>query len=100
MNALGNWFTDSTPRGCRTRAALGGVVWLAVVAGSQPGWAEALLLLAPLVVVPLGLALLVPALPGPDTRPLRLVALTQFPAALLLSGVFLLPSGLAAAALT
>jgi hypothetical protein len=91
--------SDSTPGSWRTRAALGGAVWLAFVAAVQPGWAEALLLLAPLVAVPLGLALLIPAQGEPDTRSLRLAALGQLPAALVLLGVFLLPAGPGAAAL-
>src|SRR5262245_21427760 len=95
MSAPGNLLADSTPGGCRARAALGGAVWAVVIAWLQPGWAEALLWLAPLVVVPLGLALLVPTGHEPAARPLRLAALAQVPAALLLVGVLLLPSGLA-----
>src|SRR5262249_19239859 len=50
--------------------------------------------------VPLGLALLVPTGHEPGAWALRLGARTQLPAALLLAGVLLLPSGLAAAAFT
>jgi hypothetical protein len=98
MSGYTNLLTDRTPGGCRARATLGGAVWLAVVAVLQPGWAESLLWLAPLVAVPLGLALLVSAEGEPGARPLRLAALAQLPAALLLVGVFLLPSGVGAAA--
>jgi hypothetical protein len=96
MSSVAATLRYSTPAVCRTRAALGGILWLAFVAAVQPGWAESLLLLAPLVVFPLGLALLLPRRQG---AVLRLAAAVQLPAAVSLLGAFALPSGVAAVAL-
>ena len=46
-------------RWCLRSAAAGVAAWAVALALLQPGWAPALFLLAPLVIVPLGLALLV-----------------------------------------
>jgi hypothetical protein len=86
-----------TSGGCRARAALGALVWLTFVVAVLPGWAEALLLLAPLVVVPLGLALLLPPGHPPSTGWLRAAAVVQLPAALPLLGAMSRPAGPVAA---
>jgi hypothetical protein len=95
MSSVTAMLAHSTPGACRARATLGGVIWLAFVAAVQPGWAEALLLLAPLVVFPLGLALLIPRTQGAVWRQATAV---QLPAAVILLGAFALPSGVAAVA--
>src|SRR5262249_2956650 len=67
-------------------------VWL------QPGWAEAILLFAALVAVPLGLALVDQ---GSEARQLLSTGLIlQLPAAILLTVAFTLPAGIVAAALS
>jgi hypothetical protein len=66
------------------------MVWLAFVAAVQPGWAESLLLLTPLVIFPLGLALLIARGEAPAAR-LRLAAAVQLPAAAILPAAFALP---------
>src|SRR5262245_43176279 len=84
------------------RALAGGVVWVIGLAITRPNpfdpaWAEALLVLAPLVLVPLGLDLVLRG--GPVGRLARLTGVVQLPAALALGLAFLLPQGPAAAAL-
>lgn len=81
-------------------AAVGAVVWVGVVAWMLPtpfhtDWAVALLLLAPLVLVPLVLGR-----DGGDTRLDRVIALSQPPAAVLLVAAFVLPEGTTAGVLT
>src|SRR5262249_41089635 len=66
----------------------------------RPGWAESLLLLAPLAIFPLGLALLAPRTRAPGGAVLRLASVVQLPAAVILLGAFALPSGAAAVACT
>ncbi|MEX2118856.1 MAG: YndJ family transporter [Pirellulales bacterium] len=83
----------------------GGVVWLATLALLRPSplettWAHLLLMLAALVYLPLGLRLVPLRASGRAGRLLRAAALLQLPAALLLGCAYLLPQGLAAAALT
>jgi hypothetical protein len=84
------------------RAALvGALAWVVVLPGLRPGWPEAMLLLASLVVVPLGLGLVAPA--DPESRrawPRRVAGRLQLPAALVLVASFARPSGPLAAALT
>jgi hypothetical protein len=99
MRTLGPLLMFLTRPGCRARAALGGFVWLAFTLATLPGWAEALLLLGPLVVLPLGLALLLPRDADPGATPLRGAAGVQLPAALPLLGAVILPAGPVAAAL-
>jgi hypothetical protein len=88
------------PKTCRGRAAFGGAFWLAFVAAVGSGWAESLLLLAPLVVFPLGLALLLARNQTPGRAVLRLATAVQLPAAVILLGAFVLPSATAAIACT
>ncbi len=84
-------------------AILCAAAWIVFVARTRPspfetGWAVALLLLAPLVLVPLGLRLVEP----PDGRAawaFRAAVVLQAPAALALVGAFALPAGPAAGAL-
>jgi hypothetical protein len=96
----------SDPRAyCLSSAVLGGTVWLlwiTVVRPTplQPAWAAALLLLNPLVLVPLGLRLIMSALPEENCLPWRLAVRLQPPAALLLVASFALPTGETAALLT
>jgi hypothetical protein len=81
------------------RTFAGGVVWLLIVACWHPsafetGWANALLLLAPLVQVPLGLSLAeAPDRTGRPCALLRAATHLQLPAALLLALSFALPAG-------
>lgn len=85
----------------------GAVVWVVSLLVLRPSpldiiWAKFLLLLAPLVLLPLGLRLARSACSATDDRldrPWRTVTLAQPPTALLLCGAFLLPQGFAAAAL-
>ncbi len=88
-----------------TRALVGGVAWVLALIWLSPSpfetvWAQALLVLAPLCVLPLGLAL-VP--PGDEnharTRLLRAALLLQPPSALFLASAYLLPQGPYSAAL-
>jgi len=80
----------------------GGAIWGAALLGVRPAptdtaWAVALLLLAPLVLVPCGLGLLGPSLPAASARGAwRLAVVLQFPAALLLGVGFCLARGLPA----
>jgi hypothetical protein len=100
MNPFVTLLAGDSRSACGIRAALGGVAWLAGMAALQPGWGVALLLLAPLVVVPLGMPLLAEAVAGPAAGWVRYAAALQFPAALLLFAVAALPPGPAAAAFT
>src|SRR5262249_29799814 len=93
-------FAERTPGGCRARAALGAVAWAIYSAVLQPAWADSLLLLAPLVLLPLGLALLVGSGGETGARLLRVAARVQLPAALPLLGALALPAGPTAAILT
>jgi hypothetical protein len=91
--------TDSLFLSARVRALAGGVLWtagllLALPSPFDPAWAKALLLLAPLVLVPLGLDLA--ATTGTVGRPIRLwhvVTCLQLPAAVLLGTAYFLPQG-------
>ena len=69
-------------------AGAGAVAWLAGVAALRPELAVVLLLLAPLVVVPLGLRLL-----AEGTVVWRVLGWVQWPAALALLGAFAAPQG-------
>jgi hypothetical protein len=101
MNLCRLILTGTSAPACRARAAVGAVAWLAGVALLQPGWGAALLLLAPLVAVPLGLALLAPEAGAREGASAWRVALVlQLPAALLLLAGLTLPAGLPAAAFT
>jgi hypothetical protein len=88
------------------RPLLGGVIWIAAVVWVRPspfdtGWAVVLLLLAPLVLVPLGLRLANrPPENGGVSLLLRAAATLQLPAAVLLVLAFALPPGDVAAALS
>jgi hypothetical protein len=89
-----------------TAAWIGGAIWLAALLVIRPSpfdvaWARLLLLFAPLVLVPLAFRLVALSTGTADTDPLwRVIRGLQLPAAVSLSGAFLLPQGLAAAALT
>ena len=93
--------SPGTGRRYRQLTALaGGLVWATSIGVLRPGWPEAMLLLASLVVVPLGLDLLAP--PGPHGRHARLWSVAhglRAPAAWALVASFALPPGRAAAAL-
>ena len=85
-------------------ALVGAVVWVVALLVLRPSpleviWAKFLLLLAPLVLLPLGLRLARSAADDGLDRPWRAVTLAQPPAALLLGGAFLLPQGFTAAVL-
>lgn len=90
----------------RVSAAAGGTVWIALLVLRPPSpssadWAVSLLLLAPLVLVPLGLRLVEPEDFGSAAgRWWRISAFLQLPAALALAAAFLLPKGPAAAVLS
>lgn len=75
-------------------ASVGALVWSIAVALLQPGWAAALFLFAPLVLTPLGLALVtvVDRSIG-DSRTWQAIIGAQLPAALLLLPAFALPPG-------
>src|SRR5687768_11273115 len=78
---------------CLGCSLFGGAVWLIWAAlirpdPFQPAWAVTLLLLAPLVLVPLGLRLV---LPERQPQALRLAVYLQLPAALLLLASFSMP---------
>src|SRR5262249_48263664 len=85
---------------------VGVVVWSTALIVLQPSpfdtaWAHALLLLAPLVLVPLGLCLVGPQQAiGKPARLWRFAVILQLPTALLLGWAFLLPQGRVAAALS
>jgi hypothetical protein len=98
MSALRGLLYGVAPDGWRARAAAGGLAWVGGVCLLQPGWSPALLLLAPLVVIPLGLALLPPASETQAARLWRVAACVQLPAALLVLGVYRGAPGVVAAA--
>jgi hypothetical protein len=87
-------------------ALVGAVLWGAALILLRPhpfdtAWAKALLMLAPLVLLPLGLRLVgLHSLTGGQDRRRRIAVHLQLPAALLLGWAFLLPQGLPAAALS
>lgn len=99
-------------RAAGARAAVGAALWLAFLllerpGPFEPGWIPALLLLAPLVLVPLGVGLAEASSPadrpagggnGPEGL-LHLAATLQLPAAALLAASYLLRQGLLAAVL-
>lgn len=95
----------SLPRRLPSSVLLGALFWAVFVAVVRPGpldpaWIHALLLLAPLVLVPLGLALA--ETPGGGGRADRLLVLAgklQLPAAAVLAAAYLLPQGPLAAVL-
>jgi hypothetical protein len=95
IGSLATWF--STKPGLRA-VATGLLTWAAWLAALRPGWPAAMLLLAALVIVPLGLGLVAP----PETRgrragPWRAAVRLRLPAALALAASFALPAGAAAA---
>jgi hypothetical protein len=75
----------------------GVLVWAAALGVLRPGWPEAMLLLASLVIVPLGLGLIAP--PGRHARLRTAADRLRVPAAWTLVASFALPPGWAAAAL-
>jgi hypothetical protein len=88
----------------RHSATAGAVVWVVALAVVHPvpvavEWGHLLLLLAPLVLVPLGMRLLTTGLLSPDNRLLTLASIVQLPAALLLGGAYLLEQGIVAGVL-
>ncbi|MCI0456839.1 MAG: YndJ family protein [Gemmataceae bacterium] len=96
MTLVRDLLRDITPTACRARAAVGAAAWAVGVGLTEPGWGAALLLLAPLVAIPLGLALL-----GPQGGILwRVAVLLQLPAAMLLLAGLTLPPGSVAACFT
>jgi len=81
-------------------APAGGVAWVAGLLALRPGWPEAMLLLASLVVVPLGLGRVAPSdLRDRRVWPWRAAARLQLPAALALILAFARPPGPLAAGL-
>jgi hypothetical protein len=82
----------------RWNAVGGGLAWLLGCAVIRPGLAEALVALAPLVAVPLGLSLAAPAENG-EHRLWRALPWLQLPAAVLLFSAFAFPPGPRAALL-
>src|SRR5205823_4843385 len=82
------------------RVAVGGLVCVVAVLALRPGWPASMLVLAALVIVPLGLPLAAPSLPSDPRAGLRRVAdRFRLPAALALSASFALPPGGPAAVL-
>ena len=82
-------------------ARIGVLAWAVVLPLVRPGWPEAMLLLASLVVIPMGLGLVPPT--GRESGPAwprRAASRLQLPAALLLVASFALPAGPTAALLT
>jgi hypothetical protein len=87
-----------------TKATIGGCVWLAAMlivhpSPFDPAWADAILMLAPLVLVPLGLRLIERVGESGPSSLWRGALRAQFPAAVLLQLSFLLEQGPLAAAL-
>ena len=80
----------------RRSAAFGALVWLPAVLWLLPSWGAAMLLLAALVVVPLGLALIQREDGGAHARLWTLLRWLPMPGAVLLVGSFAVPPGLAA----
>jgi hypothetical protein len=84
----------------RSRSApAGALAWAVGLLTLRPGWAEANLLLASLVIVPLGLGLVQSADLRDVSWPRRMAVRLQFPAALALMASVALPAGSAAALL-
>ena len=77
-------------------APAGALAWAVSLLTFRPGWAEAMLLLASLVIVPLGLELVVSSDLRDCSRPWRMAVRLQFPAALALMASVALPAGVAA----
>ena len=77
------------PRG----AAFGGLAWAVAVLLLRPGWAEAMLLLASFVVVPLGLGLAASDDPRSRPWPWRMAVRLRLPAAMALAASFAVPAG-------
>ena len=86
-------------------AAIGAAVWAVLLLWRRPSpfefeWTETLLLLAPLILVPVGMELVRCTEPfGPDARLWRWSRRLQLPAALALAVAFRLPEGFSAACL-
>jgi hypothetical protein len=100
MTHLSEWLRAVSPRrACLRNTILGGLGWLiALTAG--PSWERVLFLLAPLVVVPLGLALIARDDVGRSSWSWRVALWIQLLAALTLLGGFVLPQGFLAAMLS
>jgi hypothetical protein len=82
---------------CRPRfAPAGALAWAIGLLMFRPGWAEAMLLLASLVIVPLGLGLVVSSDFRDRSWPWRMAVRLQFPAALALMGSVTQPAGVVA----
>src|SRR3954453_16942068 len=77
-------------------APAGVLAWAVGLLTFRPGWAEAMLLLASLVIVPIGLELVVSSDLRDRSRPWRMAVWLQFPAALALMASVGLPAGVAA----
>jgi hypothetical protein len=77
-------------------APAGALAWAVGLLTLRPGWPEAILLLASLVIVPLGLGLVVSSDLRDGSRPWRMAVRLQFPAALALTASMVLPVGVAA----
>lgn len=96
---------DDPSRYALRSAWIGGIIWLATLAWRHPSplvpeWGAAMLLLAPLVLVPLTLRLVEPDGTWIILRAVwRMAVLLQLPAAILLLPAFFLPQGIIAAAL-
>src|SRR4051794_8249049 len=85
----------------KARALVGGVIWVIALCVLHPkpfdtAWAQALLLLVPLVILPIGLERVANDLPD---RWLRVVNALQLPTALLFGAAYLLAPGPLAAGL-
>ena len=78
-------------------APAGALAWAVGLLTFRPGWAEAMLLLASLVIVPLGLGLVASSDLRDRSWPWRMAVRLQFPAALALMASVALPAGVAAA---
>jgi hypothetical protein len=77
-------------------APTGALAWVVGLLSFRPEWAEAMLLLASLAIVPLGLGLVVSSDLQGCSRSWRMAVRFQFPAALALMASVALPAGLAA----
>jgi hypothetical protein len=85
----------------RNNALLGVLIWLAVWVWLRPEWVVCILLFAPLVCVPLGLALLIDQKePGKDSRIWSALSIAQPFGAAWLIGAFAAPAGMLAGLLT
>lgn len=90
-------------RNPEVQAAAGGVAWAAWAAWAltvQPSWTSCLLMLAPFVLVPLGLGLACRPDAGPTTQALARLRLAAGPAALVAAFAFVPERGTVAAAMT